>query len=115
MIIRDLKEIIKNLPDDMEVMLDTDVQTPPGTWIKTTIDEVHIRDTCFIISYHDELCDGNEQIFRIIYSPVFAADIINALEDNYIDYDFDSGERMMINQEGLDVLNAMGFDYDIVD
>lgn len=52
---------------------------------------------------------------RIIFSyECEKVDAIRVLEDNGADFDFDTGDRMMISTEDLSVLDENDIDYDLV-
>lgn len=41
-------------------------------------------------------------------------DAEDALEEAGEDFDYDSGDRMMVSDEGIEVLDEAGIDYDLV-
>ena len=66
-----------------------------------------------------EEAQEDEDDGTLSYRVVFASDedkcdAENLLDDAFEDYDYDSGDRMMVNQSGLDRLYASNIDFDEV-
>ncbi len=56
-----------------------------------------------------------DEVFRIIFSDSVDQDTAeNLLDEEGEWYDYDSGDRMMVNQDGLDLLYESEVDFDEV-
>ena len=59
--------------------------------------------------------DSDDEIFRLLFDDEEEqSKAENILDEEYIDYDYDSGDRMMTNAEGVEVLNDNEILFDIV-
>ena len=59
--------------------------------------------------------DSDDEIFRLLFDDEEEqSKAENILDEEYIDYDYDSGDRMMTNAEGVEALNDNEILFDIV-
>ena len=61
------------------------------------------------------MCEMEEDVYRIVFDDECEQeDAEKALDDAGVWYDYDSGDRMMIQEDGLAVLDEAGVDFDEV-
>ena len=53
-------------------------------------------------------------MFRLGFNPRLKTDVFEALEGNECEYDFEESGYVVVTQDGIDVLDAVGVDYEIV-